>query len=68
MMSNDTSQINITPLNLSEKDRAIVKNIKAWVLNAKFEPRHEGEFHLCVDAQLSEKWQLLKVMDSIRKV
>ena len=70
MMSKDTSLPDISLQALSDKDAAIVEETRAWVSNAKFEQQQGGggEFELCVDAQLSEKWKVLKTMDSVRKV
>ena len=67
-MSSHTS-FNTVSQNLSDKNKAIVENIELWVMNANFEQRYDGEsFKLCVDTQISEKWNILKIMNSVRKI
>ena len=67
-MSKNTSLLdifsqNITSHFLIDKNKAIVKKIKAWILNAKFEQQQKNkdknEFELCVNTQLLKKWKLM---------
>lgn len=54
--------------NLSPDDKATLAGLTDWLSTAEFEKRSGGEFELCVDKELPQKWELLEKMDLVQKV
>lgn len=54
----------LTQHELSPKDKDILASLEDWLSHADFDSRN----NICIDARLSEKWDLLCGMDLIREV
>ena len=53
---------------LSHADKATLAGLTDWLSTAKFEKQGGGEFELCVDKELPQKWELLEKMDLVKQV
>jgi len=54
----------LTQHELSPKDKDILPGLEDWLFHAVFDSKN----NVCIDARLSENWELLCGMDLIREV
>ena len=53
---------------LSPNDKTTLAGLTDWLSTATFKRQSDGEFELCVDEDLPQKWKLLEKMDLVQKV
>ena len=75
MSTAESARTHLAQQNLSDNDKAILKELEDWLEMAVFgeppkdqEEKPADDFEVCIDSERPKKWDLLAGMDLTKKV